>query len=175
MAVLRAMLKELLTGIGAGCEFTGILLVAAPELFPRAGRAWADVRGGTRRAWGWLLRLIRRRRRGVTVPVGPGGAVAGGGYVSGIASKEPLASLEEKVAFLLDQDRKTQERLNAMDEAARQAAEARRREIAAVQRELEAFVGDERQRERDVHIRVRLVGVCFLLAGVPVLAVANVA
>jgi hypothetical protein len=31
------------------------------------------------------------------------------------------------------------------------------------------------ERERDVHIRIRLVGIVFLLAGVPLLAFANVA
>jgi hypothetical protein len=167
------MLKELLTGLGAGCEFFGILLVAAPELFPRFGRSWTKIREGLSQAWRRLLRLFGRRQH-ITVSVGAAGAVASGGRLSAIVSKDPNAPLEEKVAYLLDQDRKTQERLNALDHAIEAQAEQRRREIQAAREALETFVRESLERERDVHIRVRLAGVGFLLVGVPLLAAANV-
>jgi hypothetical protein len=43
-----------------------------------------------------------------------------------------------------------------------------------VRAEIDAYLLEQLKREREVHIRVRLVGIGFLLAGVPVLALANV-
>jgi hypothetical protein len=56
----------------------------------------------------------------------------------------------------------------------REHPEAWRRDLREARTELKDFVREQLERERDVHIRIRLVGVAFLLVGVPLLAVANV-
>jgi hypothetical protein len=166
--------KEVLTGLGAGCEFVGILLVAAPELFPRAVSVWRSARERAGAMRSKLLRLLGRPRH-ITMEAEAGGVSVMGSGVEGLISKDRNASLEEKVAYLLDRDKQTQKQLSALNRALAAAKEESRRDLRVAVSELRAFVADRLERERDVHIHVRLYGIVLLLIGVPLLAVANIA
>lgn len=107
------------------------------------------------------------------------GAAAGefglvGSRASGFVEPRPDWSLEEQVAFLLRQDERAQARFDKLETVVAEQPAAWRQDIAEVRGELEVFVLEQVERERDMHIRVRLVGVGFLLVGVLLLAVANV-
>jgi hypothetical protein len=159
--------------VGGTCEFTGIVLVVSPELFPRFGGAWRKLSPIAARGWSQVLRLFRRPRN-ITVPVSAATATFSAGRISMLVTKNPAAPLEEEVDFLLDQDRKTQERLNALDEKIDRNAEQVRRERQAALDDLEERFVKRLGQERDIHIGGRLVGIGFLLVGVPLLAIANV-
>lgn len=166
--------REVLTGVGAAFEWVGIWLVAAPELSPRLVRAWGRVRPAAMRVVWWVRRRLGWRGR-VSKDLHVRSGIKVGGHASAVLSKGEGASLEEKVEFLLEQDREAQRRLNKVERAIAEQPEAWRQDIEETRGELEAFVREQVERERDVHIRIRLVGIVFLLAGVPLLAVANVA
>jgi hypothetical protein len=167
-------LKIFLTVLGASFEFTGIVLVAAPELFPRLLEARRSVQArleGWRR---WLL--LRFGRQGGKTVYGKGGGVMAGGSLSarGYASPGETASLEKKLDYLLEQAKKARERLDKLDDRVAELPRQWQDDIRAMRDEIEALMTRRVEEIRDSHIRVRLWGIGFLLAGVPILAIANV-
>lgn len=119
------------------------------------------------------MTFLRRRQDVVVQAASSGGAVVGG-HASGFVSVNPDASLEEKVAFLLDRDRKNQQRAEATERSLAEHPKAWRRDIETARDELETDFLHHLERERDAYIGRRLVGIVVLLVGVPLLAVANV-
>jgi hypothetical protein len=165
--------REVLTGLGAACEFVGILLVASPELFPRLSRAARSFRGAISRRWAFLLARLGRGRN-MTIDAGPGVIRVRAGGASVEHSIDASTPLERQLAFFRDEITRAQKRLNTLEAKVAEHPEAWRQDIDAARGELETFVMEQVERERDVHITVRLWGIVFLLVGVPLLAVANV-
>jgi hypothetical protein len=167
-------LKILLTVLGASFEFTGIVLVAAPELFPRLLEVRRSVQARLEGLRRWLL-LRLGRQGGKTVYAKAGGATAGGfAEARGYASPGKAASVEERLAFLLEQAEKGKKRLDELEDRVGDLPRQWQDDIRAMRAEIEGLVTRRIEEIRDSHIRVRLFGIGFLLAGVPILAYANV-
>jgi hypothetical protein len=78
------------------------------------------------------------------------------------------------LAFLLEHARKAEKRLDELDDRVEDLPRQWQDDIRATRAEIEEMVTTRIEEVRDSHIRVRLFGIAFLLAGVPILAVANV-
>jgi hypothetical protein len=138
-------LKILLTAFGASFEFTGIVLVAAPELFPRLFEIRRSVQARLERWRRWvLLRLGRQRSRTVYAKAG---GVTGGGSMStrGYPSPGEAASLEERLDFLLEQAGKARERLDKLDDRVADLPRQWQEDIRAMMRSKPSSPGASRR------------------------------
>lgn len=153
-------------------EFWGVLLVASPELAPvwrRVGEglttAWSGTKTLTRRTYNRVLLMLGRRPRphvaSGTSTVSLGGSIR----ARGIVGLGEGATDEEKIAYLLERDRKTQARLGDLEEELDKLPKRWRSDI-------EASAGTLRQEQersladlRDEHLTERLGGVVLLVVG----------
>jgi hypothetical protein len=158
--------------IGALLEWFGVFLIASPELVPRWRRARAALGRATDSLRGWLRRLLRRRRvvTGSSEVSARGGASAKGYVVRG---RPDDPSLEARVAWLLEEHERTQERLGVVENVLHELPEEWRRDIERAKGEMEATAVQKVEEAQGAYINRRLTGVVLVLLGVPLLAWAN--
>jgi hypothetical protein len=173
--------KIALTVIGASSEFAGIFLVASPELFPRAAAIarflmarLAQWRRRLGERWHRLLfRLGLRQGRhvfGKSTVTGVGHASAKGFGYRPIDEDE---SIERQLALLHEFVEKTEARFHELEESVSELPGQWQQDIRAARDAIESMMVKRLKEAEDRH-RVRLVGIAFLMAGVPILAYANV-
>lgn len=138
--------------VGAVFELGGIVLVGSPDLIPGAVRAAAWIRTRWRPIENRLRRLLRLRGRPIVVQVSAAGSVGLAGSVTLRKSASAEATLEQKVAFLLQRDQEAQrdvselaQRVAAIEaDASRRLDELRGEMKEHVARELTTAIEDYR-------------------------------
>jgi hypothetical protein len=165
---------EILFGLGAFFQFSGVILVASPDLVPGARRAsdwarqhWRPIENAIRRA----LRLPPRRRN-YYLDAGAGTITLSAGRVSAIAGTS-ATSIEDQVAFLLRRDRDTQEAINRLAERDDEIAESLRTEVAAAREDLTRHVSTAITAALAEYRPVRIGGVAALVIGLVLLSIAT--
>lgn len=83
------------------------------------------------------------------------------------------ATVERKLAFLLEQAERTQTRLNDLTRELADLPKTWRADVAAARGELLAVVDAKLEAERNAYVRSRLIGIVLLSIGVPIVFVAN--
>jgi hypothetical protein len=159
------VLRTTLVLVGGGLELLGIVLVAAPELFPLAGRAGRSVLR-------YLVQVTRQlgfRRGPQTVKLTFGASVEMGGRLSLVTTSPDDAPVDQQLAHLRAEAKRSQERLNALEEAVDDQPAKWREDI----RELETAVDAKVQAAQDTYLGVRIAGILCLLVGVPIATAAN--
>ena len=167
-------MKIFLTVVGASFEFTGIVLVASPELFPRAGAVIRFVRARMSQWWHRLLLRLGRHGRHVFDKGTAGGVGHASAGAVGFKMVGEDAPLDQQLAFLREFVEKTENRLGELEGRVTDLPRQWQHDIREAREAIDSMVTKRIEQIRDTHIRVRLVGIGFLLAGVPILATANV-
>jgi len=149
---------------GGVFELVGIVLVGSPDFFPEAERASRWLRDRWTRFVDRLLVMLGRPRDRVVV-VGVADAFDMSDHASVMKSADPNASLEEKVAFLLQRDQEAQRAANAL--SARLASTEREspKRLEELQGEMEQHVTDTLAAAHGLYLPLRLVGAGLLVVG----------
>jgi hypothetical protein len=157
---------------GGLCEFAGVILTAAPEIYPvlRALRArvfllFAVARSRIRRLFG--------RRKTVSGSSHVSGGMSPSGRLSGVVLVGETASDERKLAFLLELAETTQRRLNELESTASDLPRQWKDEIEATKGEIAALIETKLAEERNAYLRSRRLGIILLAIGLPVVFLAN--
>jgi hypothetical protein len=160
--------------VGGMLELSGIVLVAAPDVFPaiRSGRRWIDSRAAL-----VALKLRRLLRRPVSHTVSMSGTITATGTMSasGILGIDPNATLERKVELLIRHDAEAQERLNTLEQRMTDEKAARDAAIEQARGETEERLTEQMRALIDTHKRLRLIGVGLLICGAVCLNAGNFA
>jgi hypothetical protein len=157
---------------GGVCEFAGVILTAAPELYPRLtpiGEGIARLVSAARAR----VERIFGRPKAVSHSISVSGGATAGGHASGYASVSDAESVEGKLAFLIDQAVKTQRRFDALEGRVGNLPKLWKAEIDAAKGEIATLIGTKLAKERDAYIRSRLVGITLLAIGLPIVFIAN--
>jgi hypothetical protein len=158
--------------VGAGLEFVGIMLVAAPDFLPtvRRAAAWLSSR------FAGLSRMVRRLLRRPRVVFGRAdmaGAVTVGGHLLTKKSCAEHASLEEKVAFLITRDEEAQRDVQLLEltlkETTKRLEQTVEGKVAGLRRDLTSHVAETVAEYR----RARIFGAVALAAGLACTTWAN--
>jgi hypothetical protein len=165
--------KIVLVVPGGTLDVIGIVLVALPELEPRARRARQRVGRVMARVRGQVFALLRIRRN-VTIHVDSVvGTASMVGRVSGIVGVGHDADLERKLAFLVEQATQTQDRLNALEHKLDDIPGEWRRDLDQTKGELEELLRQTIDATRETYIRERLLGIACLATGSVLLSISN--
>jgi hypothetical protein len=166
-------LKLTLTIIGVALEVVGFALTAWPELTaPTAKRLSAAVRRRTATLERFARRLLRRQRH-YTMAASAGRFTIKGRTAGGIVSPPADADSDRLLVFLRDQAMETQKRLNELERHVADHPGQWKDELQSVRTALEVRIAEDLERERDLFIGRRLVGLGCIALGSVVLAVVN--
>lgn len=174
--------RDWLLACGGSLEFWGVLLVASPELAPslrRLGAALVAARSHTkalaRRAANKARRMLRLPPR----PIEMSGTVNVSGELAlssrGIVGVPEEASMEEKVAFLIQREEVTQKRMAELQETLNGLPERWRDDIEVTAGKLRHEQREGLDELRDEHLAARLGGVVLLVAGLVLATWGNLA
>jgi hypothetical protein len=169
--------RDWLLSYAGSTELFGIVLLATPELVPLANSAASAMAAGFRRLWGAVRTLGRRiehiGRRLLNRPRGPivhTGAAVGrarvGGDLTVTRSVSEGASLEEKVAFLLERDQEVQVWIRQRELEIGRLPLSWREDIERASTALRDEQAKAIQALRETHLRARLLGIALLVVGV---------
>ena len=164
-------MKVALTTVGLAFDVAGVVLVALPEIAPRARHVARTGRAGRTDVAQDARAARPSPRRDHHDRPGRLGRTAGSFSLSlGVPDD---ASDERKLAFLLSEAKRTQERLgNVERDLANQPAE-RAAELQSLRDDLESLFRTAIEEKGDVYIKWRLIGLGCLLVGSSLLATAN--
>ncbi len=178
---LGGSLRVWFLALGAVEELMGIILVASPELFPRATRSGARLRQASLASVGRLIAWIRDLpRRLLRRPLPPhvvygGGALSaeGAGGASVRTAPPAGATLAERVAWLLNRLNEVQDSLDEITDRLREMPKEwradMRRDLDELRQELRALV----QETAESHIEFRLAGIALLVIGLVISTAGN--
>ncbi len=175
-------LREWLLSAAGALELSGVLLVASPELAPvllRAGEGLAAVRKRTRTltraAANRVLRMLARQPRPHVASGASASSLGGGIRARGIVGLGEGATDEEKIAYLLERDRKTQEQLRDHQEELNELPKRWRADIEAMGGTLRSEQNEKLDELRGEHLTERLGGVVLLVVGLALATWGNLA
>jgi hypothetical protein len=159
-----------LVSVGFCNELVGVLMVASPELLPRIESAarWA---GAASRSVGaklvvFLHRLFRVARDvHVLLGAATGVATVGSLDVRGQVGPPAEATTEEKVAWLIERERLTQDKLQTIEKELRDLPGRWQADIDVARQELEGLSRELVRRVADARIRLRLLGLLYVVIG----------
>lgn len=173
--------KGWLATLSAAFELYGVILIASPELRPiaaRAGVAWAAaLRRVGRRTKVLLTRLLRLRREqritlGSAVDVS---SALGLDVKRGYAVPGDAATIDEKVAFLLDQVKRLVGLVEGLENTLRKELEGVHAELARQADDLRNYTAAAVREVAEAELRMRLLGVGFVIVGIAFGYAANLA
>jgi hypothetical protein len=168
-----------LVTVATAFELSGVVLIASPELRPlierAAANAWRAVRRFIKAAW---LRL--RRLLGIPTPhrITLGHAVETSAALDLEVSRggEPppsTATLDEKVAYLLVQERRHNKLLEDIENLVRRETGAIRSELSTATADLREHTSVSVREAAEAELQMRLLGVAFVIAGISAAYVAS--
>jgi hypothetical protein len=158
---------HVLVVVGWPLETIGVVLIAAPELVPRAKRAVQAARARAAAAVRHLLRRHLSTTRASTVS----GRLSASGTSS--LSISDAATADEVLAFVRRQIAELQARASRVEDRVAGLPEEWKRDIAEATAALSADIDAAIERVRDAYIGWRLAGIACLLLGGTLLALAN--
>jgi hypothetical protein len=162
--------------VGSALDVIGIFLVMAPDLVPYRARLSEWLRASYRRMverlrglTDRLLRLLGRPRHKV-INAEAGMYTTVGFDASAFVSVGEGASLERKVEYLLDRERRAQETFGTLE---RRLAEVESRRFEELRREVEGHVSEAIAEAEGRYRPLRVLGGLALVAGLVCLSVAT--
>jgi hypothetical protein len=168
LGITPATGRDWLILLGGSYEVASVLLIASPELWPRA--VWLASRlrliaSTTAQALVQAGRRLLGRPSNVTIPVPVAATLSLGGHGTHRVSTA-ATTLEEKIEYLLRRDQDVQARFDEVADRVTAAEKALRDEIANLARDQTAELERTIRAVQDAYIDVRLVGVLILIAGI---------
>ena len=158
-------------------ELAGVLLVASPELRPKVERCVGWLRSAWHRFVPWLRRQFGRG--GVHVKMGAGvttEAAMGLKVLRGFEDPPPPeVSDSEKIEYLLRFAERSKELFNLLESQAREHVEGVRVELQRTASDLSAQTAQAVRRLAESELRMRLLGVVYIVVGLICSYLANVA
>jgi hypothetical protein len=164
--------KAWILSYAGSAELFGVLLVASPELLPRAKRALVWIRSGWNRIKKGCRLLLERIKRLLGKEPPPKHVElklsdVGGTSDAALALHAPPAGdLGEKVDFLIRRDRANQERFQALEQRIGALPAKWQGEMQARSRELQVGFEEALRELEDRHISARLLGLSLLIVGI---------
>ena len=158
--------------VGAVFELAGIISVASPDLVPGAVRFGAWLRGHLRLAVDRIRRFIGGPRHQV-IELGVAEAISTAGGVTPMKSMNPEATLEEKVAFMLQRDQEAQGQVNALAKGMSEIEQEGPRRLDALRSQMEAHVERELRATQADFRAARVLGAVALAIGLALTTAAN--
>ena len=158
--------------LGSAFEFGGIVALGFPDLLPGALRVSTWLGRQWRRASNRLRRLVGLKPRAVVHTVGAGGAISGGGHLSGVVSTSNVGSLEDKVEYLLRRDQDAQRRENELNARLDRIERETSERLAELRGEMETHVAHELDALRVEYRPLRVAGTIALVIGLACVTVA---
>ena len=149
---------------GGVLEFAGIILVASPDLIPYATEASRWLRDAYRRTLNRALRMIGRPRD-LVLDVFPAGAIASAGRISAIKFVGEDATLERKLAFLLQRDQEAQQAENRLTERLDDLGQGTAERLGEVRSELKDHFAEKLAEELTRYRPLRVGGTVLLFMG----------
>jgi hypothetical protein len=171
--------RDLLT-IGAANELLGVVLVASPELLPRARSLAARLRTGFRALLKRVLAYVRSLfGRPTKHHVHVLDTAVGVDSALGIQVKRYVppddASREEKIAWLVERVKFLLERADALDQELPQKFDKVRGELTAGLSSAEVATRKALDELADRNIRLRLIGLFYVVFGIVLSWAGNIA
>ena len=181
LAVLEAFgpsARTWLAVFAAANEVLGVLLVASPELQPRllelrarlVGRlkpVLVRARAAFRRLFG-LPPITHQVHAKATLPI----ELAATATVT--TAPPPNASVRELITFLLDTTQRHDDRLNTLERLVTSETGSIREELREMRAELGEDTKEAVRREAERNIRLRLLGLGYVVVGLLLAAAANI-
>jgi hypothetical protein len=158
--------------VGLMLEVVGLGLVSAEDLEPWVVRSRSGVvRAAARIAEPILRGLGREGRRSSTVTVSDHAMMRD--HASVTRGIDDQAEVEAKFAFLIDEARRTQERLNQLELAVEEEHVTRVSALNDLRREFDDAVRANIETSKARFLFLRRIGLAFLWTGSACLAIAN--
>jgi len=159
-----------LVTLGTTNELYGVLLIASPELIPRLRLAlsWSLIKLSRLATWFWrhLRRLLRIRKHHTMRVAGEVNLASSiSPRVSGKRLPPAGATQDELIAFLGEQVAQLQDRVDDLRNRVADLPEEWRRDIAETRTELEGLSRRLVRAVADARIRLRLLGLGFVVLG----------
>lgn len=170
-----------LATLAAAFELWGVALVASPELRPIAERAaaaaWKALRTIGQSIWTRMRQLLGIRRTH-TIHLGAAlelSAAMGAEVRRGRQPPSTEATLEEKVAYLLAQEERHLKLINDLENRLRKDMDAMREELEGTATQLREHTSVSVREAAEAELRMRLLGVAFVIAGIVLAYAASLA
>jgi hypothetical protein len=162
-----------LVTLGATNEIVGVLFIASPEI----GRVLPGFLAKVRARVDVVVRRIQRwfeRPRHIIVSPASAVGVADVGTPTIIITPGSGASLEERVNYLWGCDKEIRSHLHRVDSELERQPQQWREELDGVRTELESLQRELVRRVAEARIRLRLLGLAFVLLGIVLSWLGNV-
>jgi hypothetical protein len=171
-----------LATFAAAFELWGVVLVASPELRPiverAAARSATALRHLCRSIGARLWRLLRLPGRSQTVSLGSAVDVSSALALDvkrGYSAPGPNATTEEKVAFLLEEVKRILGLVEGLENQLRDELGGVRTELAQATADLREHTAMAVREVAEAELRMRLLGVGFVMTGIALAYAASVA
>lgn len=155
--------------LGTWNEVLGVLLVASPELLPRLGRVGRLLLGRFRAA---RLRLLSTARRVLRLPGSAyadsatvGARLSVSGHAVHILGPPATTDHGELLAWLIKREKWAQERFQEIEKSVSELPERWRADMGVMREELEGVSRKLVREAADARIRLRLLGLGYVVLG----------
>jgi hypothetical protein len=162
-------------------ELWGVLLIASPELRPLVERAISAVARWTRKlvglVWDRISRLFRIRRvhrAAFDAAVNVSGSLEAR-VIRGHNPPSPDAGIDEKVEYLMREDERLLGLISDLENQTRDELEELRGAIKGTAQELREHTATAVREVAETELRMRLLGVVFVVVGLVLAYAANIA
>jgi hypothetical protein len=163
-----------LVTLGATNELLGVLFVASPEI----GRVLPGFLAKVRKRVDVVVRVIRRyfeKPRDVVLKVGGVAEASGTVGTPTIVQTPGLgASLDERVNYLMERDRENRTRFHVVERELVRLPEQWHSELEGLRTELEELQRELVRRVAEARIRLRLLGLAYVIVGIVLAWLGNV-
>jgi hypothetical protein len=170
-----------LATLSASFELSGVVLVASPELRPIVERLAAEaasmLRHLARVTLTRLMRLLRLpiRHSGLLSSDIGFGADGAARVIRGQIAPSPSATIEENVAFLLEEVERIGSLVERLENQFREEIGGVRKDLEQTAAELRKHTAVAVREVAETELRMRLVGVGFVMAGIALAYAASLA
>jgi hypothetical protein len=160
-----------LATLSAALELSGVLLVASPELRPRAERILASVRRILRR---WVKALVGRIRRLFGIHLKSGTAETGLSVSGSVEAEvqrgfeDPPADgegLDQKVDYLLRQDQRFKDLFHLIENQGLKQVEQLRKALERTASSLSKETAEAVRRLSESELHMRFLGLAYIVVG----------
>jgi hypothetical protein len=166
-------LQAILFVVGAIFEFVGIVLLGFPDFIPGALRLsnWLRIRG--RRLANRMRRLFGRPPGRTVVKLEAADEISLAGHLSLMKHVHPDATIEEKVAFLVQRDQEAQRDVNELNERLTAIETETPRRLEELRGQMHTHVARELTEAMTAYRPLRIGGTVALAIGLLCVTVAN--
>jgi len=171
--LVEASTRGWLVTLGAVNELLGVVLVASPEI----GRVVPGFLAKVKRRWALVVRVVRgyfAKPQSLVIHVPSAKATASMGTPTITQTPGINATLEERVAYLMTREKESRTRLHLVERELQRLPEEWRRELHGLRTELEELQRELVRRVAEARIRLRLLGLAYVIVGIVLAWLGNV-